>query len=127
MFARLGIRMGMSLVGIAVGLAISAKLLGHVSITLTGLIEATILFWIVHLIVDFIALRALIRNPSVAVAGLLALLSTVISLAIVSAIVSGMHIKGVSSYVIATLIIWVTTAGADIWARRMIRARRRLG
>src|SRR5262249_38745240 len=98
MFARLGIRWGMSLAGSALGLAISAKLLGHISINLTGLIEATILFWIVHLIVDFLALRVLIRNPSVAVAGLLALLSTVISLAIVSALVSGMHIKGASSY-----------------------------
>ena len=127
MFARMGIRLGMSLVGIAVGLALAAKLLGHVSISVTGLVEATILFWVVHLLVDFIALRILIRNASVAVAGLLALLSTVISLAIVSAIVGGMHIKGVSTYLIATLIIWITTAAADIWGRRMIRARRRLG
>ena len=127
MLARMGIRFGMSLVGIAVGLALAAKLLGHVSITVTGLVEATILFWVVHLLVDFIALRMLIRNASVAVAGLLALLSTVISLAIVSAIVSGIHIKGASTYLIATLIIWITTAAADIWGRRMIRARRRLG
>jgi hypothetical protein len=127
MLARIGIRLGMSLVGIAVGLALSAKLLNHMSISTTGLVEATILFWIVHLLVDFVALRVLIRNPSVAVAGLLALLSTVISLAIVTAIVDGMHIKGASTYLIATLIIWITTAGADIWGHRMIRARRRLG
>jgi hypothetical protein len=78
----------------------------------------------VHLLVQFLALRVLVRQPSVALAGLLALGSTVVALAIVAALLSGLNLHGFSTYVWATLIIWVTTAVADTIARRMIRERR---
>jgi len=35
-----------------------------------------------------------------------------------------MRIHGVSTYVLATLIIWLATAGGDVVGHRMIRARR---
>jgi hypothetical protein len=75
-------------------------------------------------VVNFVALRILIRQPSVATAGLLALASTVVALIIVNLFVSGLKIHGVSTYVIATLIIWIATAVSDMIGRRKIRARR---
>lgn len=125
MFARMGINLVMSLVGIAVGLLLCAAIFGDdFDMTTEGLIFATIVFWIAHLILNFIALRILIREPSVAMAGLLALVSTIVALLIVNWIVDGISISGTMTYVLATLIIWITTAVADFMGTRMVRARR---
>jgi hypothetical protein len=126
MLARWGIRIIASLVGIAAGIILSVALLSDFSASTTGVVEATIVFWIVHIIVNFFAVKVLIRQPSVAVAGLLALASTIVSLIVVNIIVSDVSISGVTSYVLATLIIWITTAAADVIGGRMIRERRRL-
>ncbi len=79
-----------------------------------AIVVSTLLFWVVHLVVNFIAM-----------AGLLALASTVIALIVVNLFVSGLSIHGVSTYVIATLIIWIATALSDMLGRRKIRERRR--
>jgi hypothetical protein len=126
MLARFGIRIAASLIGITAGIVLSVALLSKFSAGTTAIVEATIVFWIVHLIVNFLAVRVLIRQPSVALAGLLALASTIVALIIVNIIVSGISIHGVSTYILATLIIWITTAVADMVGGRMIRARRRL-
>jgi CDP-diglyceride synthetase len=114
----------MGLAGAAVGLLISSAALSGLSISVTALIEATVIFWIVHLVVQFLALRVLIRQPSVALAGLLAIASTIVSLVVVNLIVPGLHVHGATTYLFATLIIWVTTAAADFVGQRMIRDRR---
>jgi hypothetical protein len=126
MLVRWGIRIAASLVGIAVGIAVSVALLDDFAATTAGIVEATIVFWIVHIIVNFFAVKVLIRQPSVAMAGLLALASTIVSLIIVNLIVSDISISGATTYILATLIIWITTAVADLLGGRMIRDRRRL-
>ena len=125
MLTRWGIRLGCSLAGIAAGLLLATAIVSDFSITATALVEATLIFWLVHFVVQVIALRVLIRQPSIALAGLLALVATVVSLVIVNAIVSGLSIHGVKTYVPAALIIWLTTALGDTVGVRMIKARRR--
>ena len=124
MLVRWTIRLLSSLIGIAAGLIISDATLSNFHISVEGVVVATLVFWIVHIVVSFLALRVLIRQPSIAMAGLLAVASTIISLVIVSFIVSSMKVTGFSTYVLATLIIWATTAIGDIVGQRMIRARR---
>jgi len=121
---RLGIRLVASLIGIAAGLLLSSAVLDRFSINATGVVEAALLFWIVHLGIQVLALRVLVRQPSVALAGLLALGATIVSLIIVNAIVSGLYIHGIQTYVLATLIIWLTTAIGDTAGSRMARDRR---
>jgi|SRR6478609_10386415 len=127
MLARWGIRLVTSLVGIAIGIVISIVLLSGFSASVTAVVLATLVFWVVHFFVLLLALRIFVKegNPSIAMAGLLALASTVISLIVVNLIVSDMTIKGVDTYVTAALIIWLTTAIGDVVGGRMIRARRR--
>lgn len=117
--------MGTSLVGILVGILISSAVLNTFSISVAAVVEATLLFWLIHLAVQMLALRVLVREPSIALAGLLALASTIVSLAIVNTIVSGLSIRGFSTYLFATVIIWITTSIADLIGRQMIRSRRR--
>ena len=124
MLRRWGIRLGTSLVAIAGGLVISSAALSDFNINAGGLLEATLLFWLVHIVVSFLALRVLIRQPSVAMAGLLALASTIIALVIVALIVPGLNVHGAGTFVVATLIIWVTTVIGDVVARSMIREQR---
>ena len=125
MLARWGIRFGMSLVGIVFGLLLSAALLDDFDVDAEGLVLATLLFWGINLVINFLALRVLIRQPSVALAGLLALVSTVVALVIVDIVLDGITIEGATTYVLATLIIWVATALGDVIGGRMIRQRRR--
>jgi hypothetical protein len=124
MLARWGIRFGTSLAAIALGMVISATILDKFSLNATGLIEAALLFWIIHLLVQIFALRVLVREPSIALAGLLAVASTVVSLIIVNAVASGLYINGIETYFWATLIMWVAISIGDIAGRRMIQARR---
>ena len=124
MLVRWAIRIGMGLAGAALGIVVSAAVLTDFSISATGIIEATVIFWLVHLAVQFMALRVLIRQPSVALAGLLAIASTIVSLVVVNLLISGLHVRGATTYLFATLIIWVTTALADTMGQRMIRERR---
>lgn len=119
--------MGISLVAIAAGLLLCSVLLSGFSIGVAALVEATILFWLVHLAVQFLALRVLIRQPSVAMAGLLALGSTVVALIIVNLVVSGFKVGSAGNYVLATLIIWLATAAGDVVTRNQLRERRRAG
>ena len=124
MLVRWTIRLLSSLIGIAAGLIISDATLSDFHISVEGVVVATLVFWVVHIVVSFLALRVLIRQPSIAMAGLLAVASTIISLVIVSFVVSSLKVTGFSTYVLATLIIWATTAIGDIVGQRMIRARR---
>jgi len=117
-------RLGFSLAGIAIGLLLCTALLSGFSISAGGFVEATLLFWIVHLVVSFLAIKVLIRQPSVALAGLLALASTIIALVIVNAVISGLHIGGPGTYIPATLIIWACMATADFVGARRIREAR---
>lgn len=124
MLVRMGIRAGTSLAGIAIGLLLSSAVLDKFLVDATAVVEATLVFWVVHLVVGFVALKVLVREPSLALAGLLALGSTIVSLIIVNAIVSGLYIRGLQTYVLATAIVWLATAISDTIGRRMIRARR---
>ena len=124
MLARMGIRIVASLVGILIGIIVSVALLDDFSATTKAIVVCTLLFWVVNLVVNFVAVRILIRQPSVGTAGLLALASTIVSLIIVNIVVSGLTIHGASTYVFATLIIWIATALADMIGRRKIRERR---
>jgi hypothetical protein len=125
MLARWGIRIASSLIGIVVGIVLADVIFDGFSTTGTGIVEATIVFWLVFLIVNFLALRVLVRQPSVGLAGLLALGSTIVSLIIVNLLVSDISIHGASTYLGATIVIWITTAVADSIGHRMIRDRRR--
>ena len=121
MLQRWGIRLGSSLAGIALGLILASLLLDNLSMSVTALVEATLVFFVVHFFVQVVALRTLVRQPSIPLAGLLALAATVIALAIVNVIIGGLKISGVQTYIGAALIDWIAMAGAVIFPGRKIR------
>lgn len=124
MFVRWGIRIGMGLLGVLVGIVVAASVLDKVSVHPAALVETTLIFWVVNIAVNFMAIKVLVRQPSVALAGLLALASTIVSLLIVNVVVSGFRVRGLPTYLLATLIIWASTAIFDAVGTRMVRNRR---
>lgn len=124
MLTRWGIRLGSSLAGIAAGLLLSSVLLANVSMGIFALVEATLIFFCVNFVVQIMALRVLVRQPSVALAGLLAMAATVVALFIVNLIVSDLHFGGVGSYVGAALLVWLGMAAGDAFGDRKLRERR---
>lgn len=124
MLKRLAVRFAASLIGIAAGLLICGAVLTQFHINAAAVVEAALLFWVIHMIVQLIALRVLVREPSVALAGLLALASTIISLLLVNAIITGLTIHRLYTYALATIIIWIATALADMIGRRIVRKQR---
>ena len=64
MLVRWGIRLSTSLVGIAVGILVASAVLGKFSIDATAVVETTLVFWLVHLVVQMLALRVLVHEPS---------------------------------------------------------------
>jgi hypothetical protein len=121
----MGIRILTSLVGIVVGILVAAAILDDFDATTGGIVVATIVFWLVSIVVGFLALKIFMKEPSVSLALLLALASTIVSLVVVNLIVSDVSISGAGTYLIAGLIIWICTAIADVVGTRMIRERRR--
>jgi hypothetical protein len=120
MLTRWGIRLGSSLAGIAGGLLLGSIILSGMSISFGALIAATVIFFGVNFVVQILALRTLVRQPSVAMAGLLAMAATVVSLILVSLIVDGLKIHGIGTYVGAALLVWVGMATADVLAGRKL-------
>jgi hypothetical protein len=123
--ARFGIRIVAALAGILVGIVLAVALLSGVDAGATAIVEATIVFWVVHIVVSFFALRVFVRDPSVSLALLLALASTIISLIVVNLVISDFSVDGAANYLVAAIIIWICTAIADVIGGRIIRERRR--
>lgn len=114
-----------SLIGIAVGLIVSAAVLSKFSVTLTALVVATAVFWVVHIVAELLALRVFFRNPSFVMLLVVSLGATIISLIIVELFVSGLSIRGAVTYVEAAVIIWACTSISLAAGRHRLRERRR--
>lgn len=125
MLVRLATRVGTGLVGAVAGLVLSAALLSGVSLTATGLVQAAVVFWVIHILVTFVAIRALVREPTITRVVFLPMLVTIASLVICSVIVTGLSIHGVLSYVWSGLILWACMAAAHSVGRRRLREERR--
>ncbi|HEV8155372.1 MAG TPA: hypothetical protein VGP67_07545 [Gaiellales bacterium] len=113
-----------SLIGIAVGLIVSAAVLSDFSVTLTAWVVATGVFWVVHIVADLLALKVFFRDPSFLMLLVVSLGATVVSLIVVELFVSGLSISGAVTYVVAALIIWACTSVSLAAGRHRLRERR---
>lgn len=122
---RLLTRIGAGLGGILVGLLVADLVLPGVSLSATGLIEATLVFWVVLIVVSFVGLRAVVNEPTIRRVVLMPLLVTVAALVITSILVDGLHIDGVLTYVWTGAILWIATGASQGIGHRIDRNRRR--
>ncbi|MFM8304134.1 MAG: hypothetical protein ACKOA9_07555 [Actinomycetota bacterium] len=124
MLMRLLTRIASGIVGIVTGLIVADALLTDVSFTPVGLVEAALVYWVIHIVVTIVAFRALVREPSITRLLVLPLVVSVASLAISTHFVSGMQIEGGSTYIWTALIVWICTAVAHLGGHRINHKRK---
>ena len=111
---RLLIRMAIFLVSAALGLLVTAWLVDGVEVTAGGFTVAVVLFAVIQSILAPFIAKVTAKNASALVGGV-GLLSTFVALWLTTLIGDSLTIDGgVSTWLIATLIVWLATALATL-------------
>ena len=111
---RLLIRMAIFLVSAALGLLVAAWLVDGVEVTAGGFIVAVVLFAVIQSILAPFMAKVTAKNASALLGGV-GLLSTFVALWLTTLIGDSLTIDGgVSTWLIATLIVWLATALATL-------------
>ncbi len=105
---RLLIGLGISLLANALGLLAAAAMLEDFELTTSGFVIAVALFTIVYALAQpFLTQVAMTKVP--ALRGGVALIATLVGLIITAAVTEGLSISGASTWMLATLIVWVVS------------------
>ena len=103
----------LSVLGNAVGLLAAAFLLDGFSMSLEGFIISVLVFTAAQAILSPLVLKMAIQYLPVLRGGI-ALATTLVALVVASMLTSSLQISGLSTWIIAPLIIWVVTIVAGI-------------
>lgn len=90
----------------ACGLLIAAALLSGFSITGVAFIWAVLIFTIAEAVLDPLIVKIALTNVP-AIRGGVALVTTFVGLVITNLFSSGLQISGISTWILATLIVWL--------------------
>lgn len=106
---RMLIRAGISLLTAALGLLVASVILERFEVAVVGFITASLVFAIAQAIfTPFVFSVA--RKHAPALLGGIGLVSTFVALVIASLLTDGVRITGISTWILASLIVWVVTA-----------------
>lgn len=103
---RLLVRLVIAFVSDAVGLIVAAAVLDGMSLNATGFIVAVAVFTIVFALLQPFLVSVLRRGPAPVLGGV-ALIATLASLIITEVFTDGLSIRGVGTWVAATVIVWL--------------------
>ena len=103
---RLLARAVLTLIGNAVGLALAAVLLSGFSINGTAFVIALLIFTVVEVVLGPLITKIALQNlPSLL--GGIALVTTFVGLLVTDIVSSGLSISGATTWILATLIVWL--------------------
>lgn len=103
------IRIAISLGTVAVALLVCFWVLPDFDLSLSGFLTAVVVFTIAQAVLTPLIFN-LARKHANAILGGVGLVSTFVALLIASLFPGGLHITGVATWILATLIIWIITA-----------------
>lgn len=103
---RLLARMTLELLANAVGLLVAAWLLDGFSMTTSAFVVVVLIYSALKFVLDPLILKMSIQYVP-ALRGGIALVTTLVSLVITSLLNGGLQIKGVDTWILATLIVWL--------------------
>jgi hypothetical protein len=96
----------------AIGLLVAAWVVPHVVVSLSGFIVAVVLFSVAQAILSLVILRLPHGYASLLLGGT-GLVLTFVALSLAALLTHGVTIRGVASWIAATIVVWlVTTVGA---------------
>jgi low temperature requirement protein LtrA len=110
---RMLIRIGIHLLANAIGLIVAALVLDGMTITGPAFVIAVVIFTAVEVVADPLVTKIAIRSVP-ALRGGVALVTTFLGLLITTWLSSGLQISGASTWVLATLIVWLAALVATL-------------
>lgn len=110
---RLLATLALSILGNAVGLVMASLLIDGFSLNITGLIVSVLVFTVAQSVLAPFVLKLSIKYLP-ALRGGIALVTILAALLVTSLFTSGLQVAGLSTWILAPLIIWVTTIVAGI-------------
>ena len=110
---RMLIRVGIHLLANAIGLIVAAVVLSGMSITGAAFAIAVLIFTIVEVVADPLVTKIALRSVP-ALRGGVALVTTLLGLLVTTWLSSGLTISGATTWVLATLIVWLAALLADV-------------
>lgn len=99
------IRVGLTLVANAIGLVVAAASLDEMALGVDGFLIAVLLFTAVMLVVRPLTMKVAFQHAE-ALGGSTALISTLVALVVTSAVSDSLVIRGLSTWLAATVIVW---------------------
>lgn len=97
----------------AIGLLVAAWLVPGVSVSAWGFITAVVIFAVAQGILSPFFLKMASRYASAFLGGI-GLVSTLVALVLASVLTHGLSIRGIGSWIAATVVVWVVTAVATV-------------
>ncbi|MCV7227665.1 phage holin family protein [Mycolicibacterium komossense] len=97
----------------AIGLLVAAWLVPGVSVSISGFVAAVVIFSVAQAILSPFFLKMASRYASAFLGGI-GLVSTLAALVLASVLTHGLSIRGIGSWVIATIVVWLVTALATV-------------
>ena len=110
---RLLLRTAVFLGSAAIGLLAAAWLVPGVSVSISGFITAVVIFSVAQAILSPFFLKMASRYASAFLGGI-GLVSTLAALILASVLTHGVSIRGIGSWVLATIVVWLVTALATL-------------
>lgn len=101
------IRLGLGVLGNALGLLLAAALLDDMTVSGTAFVVAVIIFTVLIAVLDWVITKVAQKGPEMLQGGS-ALISTALALLFTSWISDGMGISGAGTWVMATVIVWAS-------------------
>jgi uncharacterized membrane protein YvlD (DUF360 family) len=105
---RLVVRLLIAFASNAVGLIVAAAALDGMSLNATGFIVAVAIFTIVFALLQPFLISVLRRSPAPVLGGV-ALIATLASLIVTELLTDGLSIRGVGTWIAATVIVWLAS------------------
>ncbi|MEV0672054.1 phage holin family protein [Mycobacterium sp. NPDC050441] len=97
----------------ALGLLVAAWLVPGVSVSAWGFIAAVVIFAVAQGILSPFFLKMANRYASAFLGGI-GLVSTLVALVLASVLTHGLNIRGIGSWIAATVVVWLVTAVATV-------------
>jgi len=105
---RLLVRLLIAFLSNAVGLIVAAAALDGMSLNATGFVVAVAVFTIVFALLQPFLVSVLRRSPAPVLGGV-ALIATLVSLIVTELLTDGLSIRGVGTWIAATVIVWLAS------------------
>ena len=97
----------------AIGLLVASLLVPGVSVSIVGFLAAVVIFAVAQAILSPFFLKMASRYASAFLGGI-GLVSTLAALILASVLTGGLVIRGIGSWIAATVVVWLVTALATL-------------